>query len=253
MPTSAVKKEKDDDGFISDDETISVEFQRRIDVIKDGVAQSYNPNSEPPPNLPAYHPSFAKVEELCVTLFVKAAAILQASDYSDGSTQRLLRMITEFQNIQYPKDKRIALRGSIGVGKSSLINALLNTPDLCANGANGDSCTIVITEFGKALESQKTPYKAEVQFYDVREIDVMLKEHFAHWFQLFMKTSNSLDGDESEVMEALASTALEVFKALFADREEAAMMKRLGVSWARPSLLKTRKFWLSSQSGRETL
>lgn len=219
VPISTVKNENDN-GLTSDDEAIVARFQCRIDAIKEGHRQTFNPDHESPPKLPAFHPSFALVEDLCAALFVKAASILEASDYRDTNTQRLLRMITDLQNIDYPEDKRVALRGSIGVGKSSLINALLNTQELCANGASGESCTMVITEFTKASDTQKTPYKAEVYFYDTREIDTMLKEHLAHWYQFFTKNSESLGGDESEDIEAAASTALEVFKALFIDREE---------------------------------
>ena len=60
----------DDSGLSSgDDAEIEEEFRDRINGIIRGFNKPYNPANEPEPKLPAYHPSFKKVEASCGALF----------------------------------------------------------------------------------------------------------------------------------------------------------------------------------------
>ena len=60
---------------------------------------------------------------------------------------------------------RVALIGNPGTGKSSLINSLLDTPDIAMTGASGSACTNVAVEFSSASLGQSSKYLAEVHFH----------------------------------------------------------------------------------------
>lgn len=68
--------------------------------------------------------------------------------------------------------------------------------------------------------SQRTPFKAEVEFYKIDVVEGMLKEHYANYFKFYVEQSNDMDGDELEVVESYATTAKDIFHVLFADRPE---------------------------------
>ena len=48
----------------------------------------------------------------------------------------------------------------------------------------------------------------------------MLQEHYANYYKFYVAPRDGLDGDELQVAETKATTAKDVFKALYADREE---------------------------------
>ena len=87
-------------------------------------------------------------------------------------------------------------------------------------GSSGGACTCVITEYRFASESQKNPFLAEVEFHGTDQINAMLKEHYLHYYRFYAERPDGLEGDELDVMEAKATTAKEVFSALYADRKE---------------------------------
>ena len=100
-----------------DDDENREEFGDRIKVILSSFDQPYDPSLEPSPRLPAYHPSFAKVEAYCSEIVEGAVNLLKTSEYQDAETAQLAKHILEYQNIKYPHPRRIGLLGDSGVGK----------------------------------------------------------------------------------------------------------------------------------------
>ena len=93
------------------------EFKDKLEAICQGLEKPYNCYNEELPNLPAYHPSFANVEEICGELFAGAAQIFEDSDYQDGYTETLHAKIKKHRSIAYPPALKIGLMGDSGVGK----------------------------------------------------------------------------------------------------------------------------------------
>ena len=134
------------------------EFRDRMNAIKDGADTKYNPMSEPLPNPPAYHPSFLKAVRYCSELMEGAAPVPKNAEYKDTRILQLPEKASNSTKFEYPKPRIVGLIGDSGVGKSSLINCLLDTPDIALSGANGEACTNVITEYHQAQPSQRTVF-----------------------------------------------------------------------------------------------
>ena len=96
---------------------VDAEFKDKFEAIIQGLEKPYSGHDTELPNLPAYHPSFANVEEICGELFAGAAQIFEKSDYQDGYTESLQAKIKKHRSITYPPAKKIGFVGDSGVGK----------------------------------------------------------------------------------------------------------------------------------------
>ena len=196
------------------------EFRDRVNAIKDGADKQYNPMTETLPRLPAYHPSFIMAEEYCSDLMKEAALVLKNAEYKDTRILQLLQKSLNGQKLEYPKPRVVGLMGDSGVGKSSLINSLLDVPDIALSGANGEACTNVITEYQQALPSQKTPFMAEITLEEPSTVRRMLETHLGHYYSYIHPLTETMDQEAIDELNAHVSTALEILQGLFANREE---------------------------------
>lgn len=196
------------------------EFRDRMNAIKDGADTKYNPMSEPLPNLPAYHPSFLKAVRYCSELMEGAAPVLRNGEYKDTRILQLLEKASNSTKFEYPKPRIVGLIGDSGVGKSSLINCLLDTPDIALSGANGEACTNVITEYHQAQLSQKTPFMVEIALFEPAIVQRVLETHLGWYHRHLHGSISTMDQEEIDELNAHAETAIETFQALFANREE---------------------------------
>lgn len=100
-----------------DEDNIDGEFRDRITVEMEKFGRPYDPREESPPDLAAYHPSFAKVERLCAEVFQDGATLLETSEFTDKYTKQLVSIISRKRKIKYDPPSRIAIIGDSGVGK----------------------------------------------------------------------------------------------------------------------------------------
>ena len=87
-------------------------------------------------------------------------------------------------------------------------------------GDNGDACTCVVTEYRAASQTQVQPFHAEIELFNMEEIRQIIREHLEAYYNYHFNRHDELSEDELEAAELDAGTALKVFQALFADREE---------------------------------
>ena len=207
--------ENSDDGFDGGEE-----FRDRVNAIKDGADSRYNPMNESLPRLPAYHPSFMKAERYCSELMEGAALVLKNAEYKDTRILQLLEKASKSKSLEYPKPRVVGLIGDSGVGKSSLINCLLDTPDIALSGANGEACTNVITEYHQAQPAQTAPFMAEIILFEPSFVQHTLATHLGWYYRYIHRSVESMDQETTNELNARVDTATETFQALFADREE---------------------------------
>ena len=96
---------------------VEEEFKGKLEAICQGLEKPYSGYDNEFPNFPAYHPSFANVEEICRELFDGAAQIFENSDYQDGYTGSLHAKIKKHRSIMYPPAKKVGFVGDSGVDK----------------------------------------------------------------------------------------------------------------------------------------
>ncbi|MCJ1433884.1 hypothetical protein MMC27_003249 [Xylographa pallens] len=213
----AVVKEE----VISDDEDEMIDKALQADVrtIICGMGQPYSAAKETP-RLAAFHPSFQMVERMCSEILGGAAWILQKSEYQHAEAAKLLESMLRHQTIAYPKAKRIGLMGDSGVGKSTLINCLLDTPGLAHQGSNGAACTFVVSEYHAAWASQTKRFAAEIKFFEPAERETILKEYFADYYRFTLEDIDELEEATRRDYELRRDTSMEAFLALYAEYPE---------------------------------
>ena len=218
QPTIYDSSGKDED--TSDDEGIADEFKSRVDCIIKGFDQHYDSAHEDMPRYAAYHPSFVKAEALCEEVLADAVKLFKSSDYHDLTVAELLEQTIKYQKISYPDAKKVGIAGNSGVGKSSLINALLDTPELAAQGASGSACTCVVTEFGEPFADQVAPIAAEISLFEPKFIKEIIRDYYNAYYKYHYQRDEEDDEATRHDLRGEADTALDALKALFSDHEE---------------------------------
>ncbi|MCJ1396569.1 hypothetical protein MMC18_009460 [Xylographa bjoerkii] len=204
----------------NDSEDDDDELENRIKAVISRFDKPYDLHFEALPNLAVYHPSFRKVERMCLDLVNRAIDMLRSSSYQDTQTEELIVYMSSQKDIEYPKATIIGMMGDSGVGKSSLINSLLGTSELANEGATGSACTCVVTEYQNAWPMQKKPFAAEIVFFEPTKREAFMREHFRDYYVHYCEPIDELDNDALEESEHRASTGFEAFRALFRDRAE---------------------------------
>ena len=101
----------------TEDETeFDQELAERINTVLASCNRPYNPLFEPTPKLPAYHPSFAKVERIYTEIIEEAIDLLKYTSYKDEQIETLLQQLSSRQEIKYSKARKVGMLGDSGVG-----------------------------------------------------------------------------------------------------------------------------------------
>lgn len=89
-----------------------------------------------------------------------------------------------------------------------------------SKGATGRAATCVITEYKHAWAGQKTPYMAEIKFYGLDKIRTIIQNEFRAYYNYSIADIHSADQETQGELSEGRETAVETFKALFANRDE---------------------------------
>ncbi|KAI9711220.1 MAG: hypothetical protein M1820_002207 [Bogoriella megaspora] len=178
--------------------------------------EPYKLESESLPVLPTYSPSFKKAEEYGKVPIRRILDMLD-SKYPDlEDTVDFRGRLKDALNLTYPDAKVIGLIGESGVGKSSFINSVFNSPDYATKSSVGKSTTYVPTEYRPALPDQQKPFVAEVCFHSEHTRKSNLETYFANYYNYYVeKSSENLTFDEQQD----ADTAFQVFRTLFSQEK----------------------------------
>ncbi|KAK0707804.1 hypothetical protein B0H67DRAFT_647946 [Lasiosphaeris hirsuta] len=125
---------------------------------------------EEPPEDRFYHPEFQRAFGDARVLMARLAGVLGSSDLHlepDSTIRALRQRAGKLANFQCPSSRVVGLVGDTGVGKSSLINSLLDFKGLARASSSGKACTCVVTEYAYH-DSQD--FNIEVHLFDDDEL-----------------------------------------------------------------------------------
>ncbi|KAF4626102.1 hypothetical protein G7Y89_g12058 [Cudoniella acicularis] len=168
----------------------------------------------------------------------------------DSTMRRLHEEADKLAGFQCPSTRTVGFVGDSGVGKSSLLNSLLDFRGLARTSNSGAACTCVVTEFHF---HNSNDFAIDVEWFSLDDIAAQLTE-LLQSYRHYHLHSAEMERQEREDLEDRANVARDTFRAMFRGRlgneqflmqsPEAAVMQTLQ-SWAA-------EFGTSSAGGRET-
>ncbi|KFY22450.1 hypothetical protein V493_06579 [Pseudogymnoascus sp. VKM F-4281 (FW-2241)] len=144
---------------------------------------------------------------------------LRNGDFANDEENNLRPILTlaeELRHYQSPVEFSIGVVGDSGVGKSSLINSLLNVQRLAKAGADGTACTSAATEYRKKRASDPDVYNVEIECMNEAEIAGLLRQCVVDYRQYHLRDLDlPLANSEEEVLQKKAKVGWDTLTAAF--------------------------------------
>ncbi|KAH7129906.1 hypothetical protein B0J13DRAFT_627047 [Dactylonectria estremocensis] len=204
---------------------------------------------------PSFQKAFMDAKDLMSTMGTVLGSSSLHSD-PDSTMQQLYKQAGDLACFNYPSTRTVGFVGDSGVGKSSLLNSLLDFQGLARTSNSGEACTCVVTEYHY---HEKNGFDIEIQLFSLKEIEDQLL-NLLQSYRHFHLHKDEMDPGEREEMKAVAERARDTFRSLFRDRmsdenfllknEESSVLQSLN-SWAadaRPSEIASRECGLSLET-----
>ncbi|KAL8387202.1 hypothetical protein RB599_002409 [Gaeumannomyces hyphopodioides] len=103
---------------------------------------------EEPPEEPFHRPAFQRALADTKDIVTALATVLSENTHGDASLINGLREeAARLSRFELPATRKLGLVGGSGDGKSSLINSILDVPNLARSSSGGGACTCVATEY----------------------------------------------------------------------------------------------------------
>ena len=118
--------------------------------------------------------------------------------------------------------RTIAILGDSGEGKSSLINSLLDCPELSRTADIGSACTTVVTEFRYQIDESRSPFQVEVEYLKKPEIEDMIKELVWNYRHIMLPdtAADTMSAEEFQQLEREREVAWSALDAAFGHHKE---------------------------------
>lgn len=174
-------------------------------------------SEEEPPADPFHDDAFQLAFLDAKRLMVRMAEELSSSSISHeaGSTLgRLHQEATHLAEFECLNTRIVGFVGDSGVGKSSLINSLLDIRGLARTSNSGAACTCVATEYHY---HNRGNFVVEVEYFTYDEIREQVIELLRSYRHLYLN-SGEIDAIDRKDFEERASLAQDTFRAMFGDR-----------------------------------
>jgi hypothetical protein len=167
------------------------------------------------PNHRFHEPGFQKAFHDTKQLMVELSRLLSPGTVDhepDSKIKKLSEEARELGNFQCPATRTVGFVGDSGVGKSSLVNSLLDIDGLAmASSANSAACTCVATEF---LYHALPTFEIEVEYFSRQELERQLSAHLES-YRYYHLNRGELEKDVLDVCKQNAELAKDTFKAMF--------------------------------------
>ncbi|KAI7770499.1 hypothetical protein LZL87_002870 [Fusarium oxysporum] len=230
-----------------------------------GAVQQHDVADEELPDDAFHSPEFQGAFRDAKQLMSNIQSVLGSSIVHEGSGSTMRKLHEEAVNLaafEYPATRTVGFVGDSGVGKSSLLNSLLDTKGLARTSNNGEACTCVVTEYHY---HNRDTLDIRVNLFSIEELQDQLGRLLQVYRTFELHQDEITDDAERQDMEANAKVAKDTFRAMFRGRltDEASLIRenyddvldRL-ISWAadaRPSPQRTCHTGLSPQACSDTL
>ncbi|CZR67592.1 uncharacterized protein PAC_17491 [Phialocephala subalpina] len=186
----------------------------------------YDTNDETPPeDEPYFNKDFQRALQAGKSIAQQIGSVLGICELARDRESQVFSMIqtaNELSQFDAPSVCKIGIVGDSGVGKSSLINSLLDETDLARTAGLGAACTSVVTEYRLRKRGQSAKYTIEIDHMTDVEIEEQLRELIWSYrnFHLSDLDDKGFTADEQKRLEDQSKLAWDTLKAAFGSRRE---------------------------------
>ncbi|KAH6633922.1 hypothetical protein B0J18DRAFT_414751 [Chaetomium sp. MPI-SDFR-AT-0129] len=185
----------------------------------------YDVRDEAPPQDRFHEPAFQQSLAEAQTLMSRLAGVLGSSTLHlepDSSMKGLQERADELANFRCPPTRTVGLVGDSGVGKSSLLNSLLDYRNLARTSNGGAACTCVVTEY---YHHGRKDFVVDVDLFSEEELEQQLRD-LVHAYRHNHFHSEEIElPDDRRHWAKRAKLAKDTFRAMFADRFRTALLR----------------------------
>jgi hypothetical protein len=181
----------------------------------------YDPSTEARPDLPWYHLDKANIDSQFQNIAQQVLDEIADARLEDKEMISLRKVAEQIAHVSRSNARETALVGMQGVGKSLLINALLDRRNLSKTSAEGAACTASAIKYlhKPGVDDSTEIYDVEIQFMDDEHLQEIADEHARRYryYYLTNREDQEITNDDQEA----AKTANEFFSIIFDSANDA--------------------------------
>lgn len=190
--------------------------------------RQYDPDTEKDPTTQYFAMPKEEIDKKRKNMLKQVLAVLEPADEHDPELFRLQQDLPVLmENVPRSRSILIAIVGHQGIGKSSLLNALLHKYNIAATSSAGSSCTSFVTiyEYRPGTGNSERINDVETHYMDVNFCVKLLTELICDYNRFhFLKDETDIDFAEEQ---ARADSAREILDLVFDTANSARGAKRL--------------------------
>ncbi|KAL8749362.1 MAG: hypothetical protein Q9199_007731 [Rusavskia elegans] len=193
-----------------------------------GGPKTYNVKDEALPVMPVFDKKFQSCLKSGKAIADSIHANLSACSLAiEGGSElgRLRASAGRLRSFESPATRLVGIVGDSAAGKSSLINSLLDIPDLAHKGDHGSAVTSFVTEYHRRSSQHAAPFTIEVEYCNETEIDEQLHELLVSYRELYQPgLEKELENNEAlyREIETKSTVAASTLQSIFPDHPEVA-------------------------------
>ncbi|KFA48769.1 hypothetical protein S40293_01516 [Stachybotrys chartarum IBT 40293] len=132
----------------------------------------------------------------------------------DSMMKSLHSEVEALASFTCPSTRTVGFVGDSGVGKSSLLNSLLDVKDLARASNSGAACTCVVTEY---RYHDRDAFIVDAELFSESELQTQLRTMLKA-YRYYHSHMSELEGEEKRDCEAKSKLAEDTFRTMFRDR-----------------------------------